>query len=175
VDTVISDYIRRQGPSREEEQTAEVRITNLTVRGRKGECVRFESGEEAWIDIEVSARKPCHKLSVSLYFSDPEGNVLFNTSLERLGHSSFDLEAGQVFRCTFEIDLNMAAGTFHVSALVFRYDNETEYDRWMHAATIFISSSQDVRGVVNCFPRVIKQEVLEGLAEEAPKEELPAK
>jgi len=158
-DQVIANYMRRQTAARQPDQSSGVKITKVTVRNHEGECVRFESGEKAWVDIELSARKPCQKLSVSLYLSDSESHLIFNTSLARLGYADFDLNPGQVFRCTFELALNLAVGTFHVGSLVFRYDNETEYDRWLQAATILVSSSQDIRGLVNCFPKVVKREI----------------
>ena len=162
VDKVIADYLRRRSVGRQSNQSSDVCITKVTVRNREGECVRFESGQQAWVDIELSARKPCRRLSVSLYLEDSQGQLIFNTSLARLGYPEFDLIQGQVFRCTFELQLNLAVGTFHVSSLIFRYDNETEYDRWFQAATIFVSSSQDVRGFVNCFPKVVKREIADG-------------
>jgi lipopolysaccharide transport system ATP-binding protein len=158
-DRVIANYMRRQTAVRESNPSGDVKITKVTVRNREGESVRFESGQKAWVDIELCARKPCQKLSVSLYLGDSEGQLIFNTSTARLGYPEIDLNAGQVYRCTFELELNLAIGTFYVSSLVFRYDCEKEYDRWMQAATIFVSSTQDVRGFVNCFPKVVKQEI----------------
>ncbi len=94
--------------------------------------------------------------------------MVMDTSTERLGHAAFDLEAGEMFRCTFELDLNLVSGTFYVSALIFRYDITTEYDRWLRAATLFITSDQDVRGVANCFPRVMKERDSAGTSGRAP-------
>jgi ABC-type dipeptide/oligopeptide/nickel transport system ATPase component len=65
-DQVIANYMRRQTAARQPDQSSGVKITKVTVRNHEGECVRFESGEKAWVDIELSARKPCQKLSVSL-------------------------------------------------------------------------------------------------------------
>ena len=158
-DQVISHYVGSQRTQELNDSSAPITITNVAIRNYNGECVRFRSGEKAWIDIEVAARKDCEKLSVSLYLSDSTENLIFNTSLERLGYGSFNLNAGQIFRCTFELVLNLAVGTFHVSSLVFRYDTETEYTRWIQAATFFVTCDQDIRGVVNCFPRVVEREV----------------
>jgi lipopolysaccharide transport system ATP-binding protein len=154
---VISSYLNR---SRNKHSSAadsrEVAITNVTVRNHLGECSRFQSGEQAWIDIEVTAYKPCSKLSVSLYLTDEKFESIFDTSSERLGHGSFSLEAGEVFNCTFELCLNLATGIFHVSSLVYRYDTQTTYDRWAPAATIYLSSDEGIRGIVNCFPTVTR-------------------
>jgi hypothetical protein len=53
----------------------------------------------------------------------------------------------------------MPAGIFHPSILVYRYDTQTAYDRWEPADTIYISSPDDVRGFVHCFPEVVRQEI----------------
>src|SRR5208282_1374274 len=113
---VISSYLNR---SRSEQVKAEesksVSISKVTVRNAAGECLRFQSGEKGWIDIELIANKRCHKLSVSLYVTDEQYQSIFDTSTERLGHGNFTLEAGETFTCTFELQLNLATGIYHPS------------------------------------------------------------
>ena len=157
---VVRAYIGEARAAHAVDDSREVLISRVTVRNENKECQNFESGQKAWVDIEVTAHKGCQKLSVSLYLTDPSDRMVMDTSTERLGHAAFNLEAGETFCCTFEMDLNLVSGTFYVSALIFRYDIATEYDRWWRAATIFIASDQDVRGFANCFPKVIKSEVL---------------
>jgi hypothetical protein len=130
------------------------------VRSEHGEALQFRSGQKAWVEIEVTAREHCQKLSVSLYVTDPEDLMVMNTSTERLGHGTFDLGPGESQRCTFELDLNLVGGTFYVSALIFRYDIEKEYDQWLRAATIFIVCDEDIRGLANCFPKLVRSETL---------------
>jgi hypothetical protein len=142
--------------------TKAVAISRVRIRNASGECLRFESGEQAWIDIEVTASERCSKLSISLYITDENFQSVFDTSTERLGHGNFDLEAGQVFCCTFELRMNFAGGVFHPSTLVYRYDTQTEFDHLAPAATVHVSSADDVRGIVHCFPRVVRQEIMEG-------------
>lgn len=158
---VVSTYLNK-ARSRHITDTSSmpVAISKVTVRNQDKECQNFESGEKAWIDIEVTAHSRCQKLSVSLYLTDPTDFMVMNTSTQRLGHGTFSLEAGKTLRCTFELDLNLVSGTFYVSALVFRYDIETEYDRWLRAAAIFIACDQDVRGLANCFPKVVNRKIL---------------
>ena len=157
---VISSYLdRSRNDHLRAADSKSVVISKVTVRNGAGECLRFQSGERVWIDIEVTAHKRCSKLSVSLYVTDEEFQNVFDTSTERLKHGNFTLEAGEVFSCTFELRLNLANGLFHPSVLVYRYDTQTEYDRWAPATTIHVSSDEDVRGVANCFPRVIRQEI----------------
>ena len=137
-----------------------IAISQVRIRSRHGESVRFESGETVWVDIEVTARRPCAKMAVVLFVTDEAYYEVFNTSTERLGCGSFNLEPGETFACSFELQLNFADGTFHPSVLVYRYDTETEYDRWESASSIYVGSATDVRGAVNCFPKVIKHEIV---------------
>jgi lipopolysaccharide transport system ATP-binding protein len=136
-----------------------VAISKVTVRGEHGECARFRSGQKAWIDVELRARSRCCNLSLSLYITNDEHESIFDTSTERLGNGNFTLDEGDVYTCTFELTLNMATGIFQPAILVYRYDTQTEYDRWAPAATIYVSSEEDVRGIVHCFPKVVRQEI----------------
>jgi ABC-type polysaccharide/polyol phosphate transport system ATPase subunit len=156
---VISTYMDRSLSSHEVDDNMPVRISKVTVRNRYGECLRFQSGETGWIDIEVTAQKPLSALSVSLFITNEQFQGVFNTSTERLGLGNFSLGAGGVYRCTFELVLNFANGIFHPSVSLYRYDTQTLYDTWQPAATIYVSYENDVRGAVNCFPKVVHQEI----------------
>ena len=142
-----------------EGSSSPVKISKVRVRNEYGECVHFRSGQKAWIDIDLIARTRCSKLSVTLYITDDNHESIFDASTERLGHGNFTLDEGDVFTCTFEVRLNMVAGIFHPSILIYRYDTETVYDRWEPATTIYISSADDVAGVVHCFPKVLCQAI----------------
>ena len=128
---VISAYLDRSGMAHVDgDHSKSVTISRVTVRNQHGECARFQSGEKAWIDVELRARKRCSKLSLSLYITDDEHESIFDTSTERLGHGNFTLEEDEIYTCTFELRLNMAKGMFHLCILVYRYDIQAEYDRW---------------------------------------------
>jgi len=160
VEQVVASYLNRSRRSQGADiGSRPVSISKVKVRNQFGECCRFQSGEKAWIDIELQAQARANKLSLTLYITDEQFQNVFDASTERLGHGNFSLEAGEVFTCTFELRLNMATGVFHPSVLVYRYDTETEYDRWAPATTLYISSEEDVRGAVHCFPKVIRQEI----------------
>jgi hypothetical protein len=143
-----------------------VTISKITVRDQYGDCIRFQSGQKAWIDVEVTARVPCSKLSVTLYITDQWLTEIFETSTDRLGHGTFDLDEGDVYSCTFETTLNLAGGTFHPSVVIYRYDIQTVYDTWEPATTIYVGADKGVRGTVHCFPQVIRQEVRKASREE---------
>lgn len=159
-DEVIATYLQKpSNAAMQEISSGPVRISSVRVRNEDGDCMRFRSGEKAWIDVELTARARCSKLSVTLYAVNDKFTHVFDTSTERLGHGTFDLDQGEVYSCTFELQLNLADGTFYPSVVLFRYDIQTVYDRWEPAATIYISSEGAVRGIAHCFPQIVRQEV----------------
>jgi ABC-type polysaccharide/polyol phosphate transport system ATPase subunit len=137
-----------------------VYVSQVTVRSQTGEQSKFESGATAWVDIELKAREAVEKLAVQLWINDQSQYLIFDTSTERLGEAPFSLQPGDIHRCTFELTLNIAHGTFQVCAGIYRYDIQKEYDRRSPAATVFIGSTLAVRGAVNCFPRLVQAETV---------------
>ncbi len=97
---------------------------------------------------------------VGAAFKDETQYIVFHTSTERLGFAPFSLQPGGTYRCTFELTLNIAHGTFHLVTQVYRYDIQKAYDKREPATTIFIGSTTAVGGAVNCFPRLIESETV---------------
>jgi len=154
-DSVVRRYLNDALKPNVEENKA-LYISAVRVRDRSGEQSKFESGQTAWVDVEVTALQPVESLAIVLWFADETQYIIFDTSTERLGRTPFSLQAGESYRSTFELSLNMAHGTFHVCAAVYRYDVQKEYDRKAPAATVFVGSNMAVRGAVNCFPKIVE-------------------
>ena len=164
---VIATYLQKPSAGHAAvNDSGPVRITSVRVRNEDGECMRFQPGQKAWIDVELTASAHCGKLSITLYMVNDKFVHVFDTSTDRLGHGTFELEPGDTYSCTFELDLNLAEGTFYPSVVLFRYDIQTVYDRWEPAATIYVGSEGGVRGISHCFPRVIRQDIRKALDEE---------
>jgi ABC-type sugar transport system ATPase subunit len=159
-DTVLRQYLNSSEPEDPNEDKP-AKITQVRVRGRGGEQVTFESGQTAWVDIEVTAKQALDKLAVVIWIVDNTDYEIFNTSTERLGLPPLSLAPGQVYRCTYELKLNVAHGSFGLCAAVHRYDLQKTYDRKVPAATLFVGSSMAVRGAVNCFPRIVESGISE--------------
>jgi lipopolysaccharide transport system ATP-binding protein len=157
---VISTYLQAaSGRQAANDGLGPVRISSVRVCDENGDCMRFRPGQRAWIDIELTAVTRCNKVSVTLYMVDEKFTHVFDTSTERLGHATVDLEEGDVYSCTFELQLNLAEGAFYPSVVLYRYDIQKVYDRWEPASTIYISSEGGVRGIAHCFPRLCRQEI----------------
>ena len=157
---VIKTYLDRVQEARIEPVDQDAWISAVRVRNAAGETATARSGEELWVDAEITARRPVERLAVVLTCRDAEQYECFNTSTERLGMAAFTLEAGRRFRCTFQLTLHLAQGTFHFGLYLYRYDIQKQLDAWVPAATLFVSADQDVRGVVNLEPRVVVHEVV---------------
>jgi ABC-type polysaccharide/polyol phosphate transport system ATPase subunit len=158
-DAVIRRYMNTPSPDDAPQENKSVYLSNVRVRDRSGEQNTFESGQTAWVDVEITAREAVEKLAIVIWLRDDTKYEIFNTSTERLGYAHVNLQPGESFRCTFELTLNVAHGTFDLCTGVRRYDIEKSYDRRIPAATLFVGSSLAVRGAVNCFPRIIESGV----------------
>jgi len=158
----VQTYLANALAGRRDLKDREVYVSRLVVRGAAGETTSFRSGEEAWVDVEIAARAACERLSVTLFVQDESSVGVFNTSTERLGLGTFDLLAGGAFRCSIQLNLHLAPGTFYVGAAIVRYDIQREYDRWLPAATLLISADKDIRGIANLAPRVVTFEPVAG-------------
>jgi len=159
-DGVARKYLELGSKPTTNKQTTAAYITKVRIRDRAGEQATFESGHTAWVDVEVTARKKVDKLAVVIWFTDEKDYIIFHTSTERLGFEPFSLQPGGTYRCTFELSLNIAHGTFHLVTEVYRYDIQKSYDRYEPKATVFIGSTIAVGGAVNCFPRLIESETV---------------
>jgi ABC-type polysaccharide/polyol phosphate transport system ATPase subunit len=164
-DAVVRKYMSDDDKSGDA-HTKPVYISSVKVRDLAGEQSTFESGETAWVDVEVMARKPEEKLAVVIYLLDHTEYEIFNTSTERLGYPAFTIKPGQVYKCSFEIKINLAHGTFGLCVAVHRYDIQKTYDKKVPAVTLFVGSTMAVRGAVNCFPKITENGLSEIKAEE---------
>ena len=152
---VVEAYLERSLAGRHDVEGREAYIARVAVRGADGARTVFQSGERAWVDVEVAARSACDRLSITLYLQDGNALGVFDTSTQRLGLDPIRLAAGESFHCSVQLDLHLAPGTFHVGAALIRYDVQREYDRLFPAASLVVASDRDVRGVANLYPRVV--------------------
>lgn len=129
-------------------------ITSAKVRGSHAEGVAFNSGEKVWVDVEVECKGDNEPFSVVLFVNDDRQYEVFHTSTEYLGYPSISLKPGERFACTFELDLNLAGGTFYFGVLLYRFNVEKVLHRFFPAATIFVNTLTEVRGVMNPRPRI---------------------
>ncbi len=150
---VINSYLNR---SLRRQSTLDngAAITSVRVGGMTGESLNFQSGEKAWIDIEVASNAKVGSLGLSLVINDEHLYNVFNTSTYRLGKGTFSIEPEQTLKYTFEVVLHLAPGTYYLGVVLYKYDVREVCDEFRQAATLIINTDRDVRGVVNLYPEV---------------------
>ncbi len=151
---VLKCYMDRVSGQEAPTHHKEAFISNVAVRNEQGESVQFVAGQKAWVDIEITARTPCQKMSISVYLQDKDYYTVFATSTERLGHDTFSLEPGEKWTCTFELTLHLARGSFSFGVSCQRYDITKVFDNRERVATIYVGSERDVSGAANLYPEV---------------------
>lgn len=153
---VVRRYLDRGNAAPEDgDEGRDVRITRVDVRRMDGtEAVEVNAGERIRVTVRVEAQAVARKLSVVLFLFDDAHNDVFNTSTERLGYGSFSLEPGGVFEGSFELDMHLPSGTFHIGNAIHRSDIQRTYDLREPTASLRVHGPEDVRGIVNLYPNV---------------------
>jgi lipopolysaccharide transport system ATP-binding protein len=151
---VMNAYLERSGAQARQPGSAPVSISRVNVRRSRQGGTAFDSGERIWVDVEIECTAAVEPFSVVLYVNDSKQYEAFHTSTEYLGYAPISLKPGDRFACTFELELNLAGGTFYLGVDLFRFNNERTLDRFFPAATLFVNTLAEVRGVANPHPRV---------------------
>jgi lipopolysaccharide transport system ATP-binding protein len=133
-----------------------VHITHVTTHDENGPRVEFNSGGKLYVTVQARAVTRQDDTSLVIQIVDENQYPLFDTCTQRLGAGPISLEHNQSLKCTFELDLGLAEGTFHVNAYVHRYLTGRQYDSWLFAATFYVAGAPDVRGIVTLHPRLVE-------------------
>jgi lipopolysaccharide transport system ATP-binding protein len=151
---VIRAYFSRGQQPRTIETEKGIAITRVTVHDGWGSGVEFQSGGKLYVTVEAHARARHDDMSVVIQIVDDHQYPMFDTCTQRLDAGPLTLGDNETLTCTFELDLGLAEGTFHVNAFLHRYVVNQPYDRWLGAATFFVKGVPEVRGIVNLHPRL---------------------
>lgn len=155
---VIQTYLDRERKKLDFKRSGDVTIKSVVFRSSDGPQVRIRPGDKIWIDVTLIAHQNCEHVAVVLAIHDDSLSEVFNTSSERLGMPPLKLKEGQTITVTFQLDMHLAVGAFHVGVYLYRYDIQREYDRVLPAVTFFVESNVDVRGAANLYPHVMVTE-----------------
>ncbi len=155
---VIQRYLA-QGPGRATDEAKDAYIADVALTDEGGApVVQVETGSRLYLEVVVGARRRTERLAVVIECRDEESHDIFDTSTQRLGRDSFTLDAGERFVVRFALRLHLVAGTYHVGAYLYRYDNQKNYDTRMPARTFYVRADRDVRGVVDLEPEIVRHE-----------------
>ncbi len=155
---VIRAYVERGSASRSSaDEDKDVFVSRVTVRDATGNPVlQVETGAEMFVEIEVTARRTVKGLALVLVCLNDQLYDVFNIDERRLGKQAFTVEAGERHVTTFALKMNLVRGAYHFNVHLYRYEIERDYDTVSPAATFYVRSSTDVRGVADLEPRVVQ-------------------
>jgi ABC-type polysaccharide/polyol phosphate transport system ATPase subunit len=164
---VIRAYYGRGQQARATDEERGVTITEVVTHDESGPQVEVESDSKLRITVRARANTRHEDMSVVIQIADDHQYPIFDTCTQRLGAGAITLEAGGTLEVTFELDLALAEGTFHVNAYLHRYTTDRAYDSWLTAATFFVTGAHEVRGVVTLHPRLTECRIVGGKDEAA--------
>jgi lipopolysaccharide transport system ATP-binding protein len=151
---VLQMYLNRAQQQRRLEDERDIVITKVTIHDTKGPRTEFDPGEKLRITVDAECRKRHDDMSLVIQIVDQHQYPVFDTCTQRLGAGPITLDAGETLHCTFELDAQLAQGTFHVNAFLHRYTTGVAYDNWRSAATFFVAETPEVRGIALLRPRL---------------------
>jgi len=151
---VIRAYYLRGQEARSTDADRGLAITEVITHDEAGIRVEFESGAKMRVTARARARTRHEDMSLVIQVVDDNQYPIFDTCTQRLGAGAITLEAGETLECTFELDVVLAEGTFHVNAFLHRFLTDGPYDSWLSAASFFVTGAHEVRGVVTPHPRL---------------------
>jgi lipopolysaccharide transport system ATP-binding protein len=157
---VIRQYVGRAQDQRSGEGT-QVVIRDVTLRRSAGVSTKFEPGEKLYVDVKVAAQQRVTNLSIVIQVVDNNFYSVFDTCTARLnGGVTASLEAGEQLDCSFELDMHLAAGTYHVNVYAHEYVVEFPFSTWRSAASFFVGETRFVKGAANLYPRLDRFELM---------------
>jgi lipopolysaccharide transport system ATP-binding protein len=159
-DEVIRTYFKRGQQQRTIDSSSGVTITKVLVHGPNGPGVEYPSGSKLYVTVEAQATVRHDDMTVVIMVVDDHQYPAFDTCTQRLTGKAITVDRDQKLTVTFELDLVLASGTFHVNAYLHRYVTSLAYDRWMSAATFFVTGAPEVRGMVTMHPKLVECEIV---------------
>jgi len=153
-DEVIRQYIGRAQDQRSGE-TTRIEIRDVALRNAAGESAKFEPSEKMYVDVAIAARQACADVSIVLQIVDDNFYPIFDTCTARLNSgNSAALGTGEQLECTFELDMHLGAGTYHVNVYAHEYTVDRPFATWRSAASFFVGETRLVKGRANLYPRM---------------------
>ena len=149
---IVRAYMDQIGTGRVRNQENDTEIESVKIRGCDGPTLAFKSGEKMWVDVKLRARRKTPSLSCYLFMRDGAFYQIFNISSDRLGAGLLTLEPGEERLLSFELNLHLASGTFHVGLLLHRIDTDQWFEGIDPAASISVNSPVEVGLAVNLYP-----------------------
>jgi lipopolysaccharide transport system ATP-binding protein len=163
---VIGAYLELGRTTKRDPQAMRAFVSRLVIRDENGPKTRFQAGDDAWLDVDVTANRHCDRLSLALYLRNEQNVEAFYTSTVRLGLPPVELGAGETTTFSVHLKLHLTGGTFEIGTQVYRYEVNLArradgvptgwemYDDRFPLGTLLVNSPTDVGGVANLYPEI---------------------
>jgi lipopolysaccharide transport system ATP-binding protein len=163
---VITAYFEAGQTQFEDLSKKQAFVSRVLIRGKDGPRVDFRAGEDAWLDVDVTANLRSEALSLSVYLRDARNITVCYASMLRLGLPPVKLDAGETKTFTVHLKLHLGGGAFLVGTAVSSYDRAVHaregsdpgpfsvHDDRFPMGTLLIDSPEDVGGLANLYPEI---------------------
>jgi len=156
-------YLETAAGDRAGQDKKDVYVAKVSVKNAYESCLDFDSGEKAWVEVDIKANRDAKNIAISINLKDEGLYTLFDISTERLGHKPINLAAGESWRFCFQVSLYLASGIFYLGVKLYPFDERAlrgmiPYDVIFTAATIQIHSNLEIHGVINPCPILVENE-----------------
>jgi lipopolysaccharide transport system ATP-binding protein len=151
---VIQRYLAAAQQQRAKDN-ATIGISEVRLRDVQGTATKFDTGDKAYLDVAIDARGACADFAIVIEIVDDNFYPIFDTDTARLrdDHGAA-LAPGDRLEATFELDMHLAAGTYHVNVYAHQYTVDRPFSTWRSAATFFVSDTRTVKGRAHLYPRL---------------------
>lgn len=163
---VIATYMDLGQNTKRDVRSKEAFVSRLVVRDQNGPETRFHSGDDVWLEVDVTANKRCERLSFALFLRNDQNIEVFHTSTIRLGIPSVALNAGETKTFVVRLKLHLAGGTFHIGSQIYYYEFNIKkhhddpskmwevYDEIYPLGTLVVVSETYVGSAANLYPEI---------------------
>ncbi|HJP60774.1 MAG TPA: ABC transporter ATP-binding protein [Gemmatimonadaceae bacterium] len=164
---VIRQYVGR-AQNQSAGEGAAVVIQTVALRGAAGVSTKFDPTEKLYVDVKVAAQRKVSNLSVVIQIVDNNFYSVFDTCTARLNDGvTASLDAGEQLECSFELNVHLAAGTYHVNVYAHEYVVEWPFSTWRSAASFFVGETRFIKGAANLYPRLDRFQVINDQSRDA--------
>jgi hypothetical protein len=124
------------------------------VRSDGSQAFTFTSGEIVKLQAEITFKADIHAPIAACTVRTPEGQVVFDFTTDWAGIQTPDFAANTRTIMEFNLDLNLAPGTYQVGVNIAYHDLSRYYDRIDRAFDFVMTSPNGSRGIADLQARI---------------------
>jgi lipopolysaccharide transport system ATP-binding protein len=137
--SAIQQTASGQGQTQTRSGSGEASVIGVRIYNSKGAPSKiFEVGEKVSLEVLFKIHAPITRVVVGILIKDRLGNEIYGTNSFYDDHIIENALAGEIYKATFEMTLNLGQGSYSIStALVNSYTHLDKNFDWIDRATLF--------------------------------------